>query len=95
MSAHLYDVLVQYRDWTTNLPVRANVAVIVSMMERGITLDKPEMLLLQAVLEDWLDNLRPERDSLLERVYFKLYDAWPIDPPYFVEESGLPNPHSE
>lgn len=91
MSQHLYESLVQYRDWTDRIEVRSNLAVIVSMMDRGIALDQPEMLLVQAVLEDWLAQLgEGEYDELLEQAYYKLYGAWPLGQPYFVRRGDLP-----
>ena len=93
MSDRLIEALTQYRDWTQVVETRAMLSVTLSMMERGVTLDKPEMLLVQAVIEDWLAQLDPdEYDEQLERAYYKLYGAWPVDPPWFVKAHGLPWP---
>lgn len=94
-SQHLYGVLVQYRDYIKGEKpeVYAMVAIVVSMMERGIALDIPEMRLVQGVLDEWLSMLsEDEWDENLEKAYYKLYGAWPLDPPYFVKRDKLPWP---
>lgn len=82
----------QYRDYIreSKPEVYAIAAIITSMMDRGIALDPPEMRFVQGVLDEWLSMLPDdEYDEDLEKAYYKLFDAWPVDPPYFVKRDGL------
>ncbi len=92
-SARLIEALGEYRDWTDSDETRWGLSVVLSMMERGVTLGKPEMLLVQAVVQEWLEQLGPDEwDEHLEQAFYKLYGAWPIEPPWFVKKKNLPWP---
>lgn len=70
--------------------VYAMVAIVASMMERGLTLDIPEQKLVQGVLEEWLSMMdESEWDEHLEKAYFKLYGEWPVEPPWFVKKHNM------
>jgi hypothetical protein len=87
--------LSEYRDHVRDERpgVAAQLSVVLSMSDRGITWDAPEMLFIQAVVEEWLSMLDPgDYDELLERAYYKLYNEWPVDPPWFVKAHSLPWP---
>ncbi len=93
LSERLDWALRQYRDYTDHEAVRIGLSVVLSMMERGITLTDTETQLVREVLIDWFDQMDTgQHDEMLERAFYKLYGEWPIIPPYFVSQLGLPWP---
>lgn len=75
---------------TVPRPFVLQLSIILSMMDRGLSLDKPEMLVLRWVLDMLFSQMDDaEYDEHLECAYQKLYDAWPVEPPYFVKRDNL------
>ena len=60
---------------------RAQIAIVLSQMARGIALDPDEQELLRHILLIQARDLG--QDEELERAFFRLFGSWPIDPPYW------------
>lgn len=77
----------EMRGTTHELPL----AVLLSMLQRGVAMDVEEQNLLRLVLDRIFAMADPAAwDEPLEQAYFKLYGEWPVDPPWFVKKDGLP-----
>lgn len=59
------------------------IAILNSGLHRGIRLDHGDLLLLKWML-DFFFNIHPDfADKDLQSAYYKLFDAWPVEPPWF------------
>lgn len=66
------------------------LAVVLSMMDRGIALDVAEQRLVRSVLDEVFSMQDDEAyDEHLESAYFKLYGVWPVEPQWFIKRDGL------
>lgn len=69
------------------------LAGIISMLESSVTLDNEEVHLIKWTMEFMLDAVpEGEWDEHLEKAYFRLFNLWYLDPPYFTKRDGLELP---
>ena len=70
------------------------LGVINSQLERGIVLDETSTPILRWTLDQILAQLEPgEWDRSLEESYHKLFELWPIDPPWYTRAKGIQPPN--